>query len=141
MFRSANILNFPESSTKGTCIIVSNFDLSADDLRSPSALLVLSDGGGDYLAVRINGTEALSSEDGYIPLGNLAHEGKNTAEILFENLGCPNFGPVIEQGRESPTLALCSRPEASHPAEGWRMKVVTGDPVDLPEVPAEFRRP
>ena len=86
------------------------FDLSAGDLESALALLVRSDGGGETLAARVNGTEVIGSKDGHIPLANVAHAGSNTAEILFENLGCPNFGPVIEERQGITQVQLVSQP-------------------------------
>jgi hypothetical protein len=114
------------------------FDLTAGELQAPMALRVRCDGGGGVLAARINGTEVLSSADGVIPIGNLARQGANTAEILFENLGCPNFGPVIEQRQGIVQISLV--PEATRPQslEGWRMKLVGGNRTDLPEVQADF---
>jgi hypothetical protein len=72
------------------------FDLSAADMQSQQALFVRSDGGGDTLTARINGVEVSPTKDGIIPLTSVAHAGSNIAEILFENLGCQRFGPVIE---------------------------------------------
>jgi len=115
-----------------------NFSLSADDLEYPLALFIRSDGGGDCLTVRINGTKTLCSKDGYIDLDKLANEGSNTAEILFENLGCPNFGPVIEQHQGITQISLVPQGARTRAVEGWRMKVVTGNPANLPEVRANF---
>jgi hypothetical protein len=115
-----------------------NFDLSAHDLESPLALFIRSDGGGDCLTVRINGTQTLCSKDGYIDLDKLANVGHNTAEILFENPGCPNFGAVIELRQGITQISLVPQQGRSHSVEGWRMKVVTGNPADLPEVRANF---
>jgi Glycosyl hydrolases family 35 len=87
------------------------FDLSAGDLKSASVLLVRSDGGGETLAARVNGTEVIGSKDGHISLANVAHAGDNTAEILFENLGCPNFGPVIEERQGITQVAFVPQTE------------------------------
>ena len=117
-----------------------NFRLSADDLSSPLGLFVLSDGGGDSLAARINGTEVPIVRDGFIPLGNLAREGSNTAEILFENLGCHRFGPVIEQKQGITQVSLVPQAARGHALEDWRMKLVPADSpaAELAEVRADF---
>jgi hypothetical protein len=114
------------------------FNLSADDLAYPLALFIRSDGGGDCLTVRINGTQTLCSKDGYIDLDKRANEGSNTAEILFENLGCPNFGPVIELRQGITHISLVPEQARAHAVEGWRMRVVKGNPPDLPEIRANF---
>ena len=114
------------------------FNLSENDLENPLALYVRSDGGGDCLTARINGTQTVCSKDGYFDLDKLAHEGSNTAEILFENLGCPNFGPVIEQRQGITHISLVPQQARTHAVEGWRMKEVTGNPADLAEVRANF---
>jgi hypothetical protein len=114
------------------------FNLSAGDLEYPLALFIRSDGGGDCLTVRINGTETLCSTDGYIDLNKLANEGSNTAEILFENLGCPNFGAVVELRQGITQISLVSQRARTRAVEGWRMKVVPDNPADLPETRADF---
>jgi hypothetical protein len=114
------------------------FNLSENDLENPLALYVRSDGGGDCLTVRINGTKTLCSKDGFIDLDKLVNEGRNTAEILFENLGCPNFGPVIELRQGITHISLAPQQARTHAVAGWRMKVVTGNPPDLAEVRANF---
>ena len=86
------------------------FDLSANDLQSDLALLVRSQGGPETLAARINGSETTTTTDSVVPLKGLVHEGSNTAEFLFENLGCPNFGPVIEQRQGVTQISLVPRP-------------------------------
>ena len=115
-------------------------DLSAADRAAPLGLFVLSDGGGGALAARLNGTEIPMVEDGFIPLGHLAREGGSTVEILFENLGCHRFGPVIEDKHGITQISLV--PQAAHgrALEEWRMKLVpTGTPAtELPEVRADF---
>jgi hypothetical protein len=117
-----------------------NFELSADDISSPSGLIVLSEGGGDSYAVRINGSEVPIVTDNYVPLGNLAREGSNTAEILFENLGCHRFGPVIEDTQGITRISLVPQVSRGDALENWRVKLVSPDtsPLDLAEVRAEF---
>jgi hypothetical protein len=117
-----------------------NFNLSADDLSSALGLFVLSDGGGDSLAARINGTEVPVVKDGFIPLDNLVREGGNTAEILFENLGCPNFGPVIELRQGITQISLVPQTAHGSALEDWRMKLVpvTSSAAELAEVRADF---
>ena len=116
------------------------FDLSADDVSSPLGLSVLSDGGGESLVARINGIEAADVKDGYIPLGNLIREGNNTAEILFENLGCHRFGPVIEECQGITGISLVSQAARSHSLEDWLMMVVPPDATaqDLAKARADF---
>jgi hypothetical protein len=117
-----------------------NFELTADDISSPSGLFVLSEGGGDSYAVRINGSEVPIVTDNYVPLGNLAREGSNTAEILFENLGCHRFGPVIEETQGITRISLVPQVSRGDALENWRMKLVASNtyPQDLAEVRAEF---
>ena len=84
--------------------------------------------------------QTLCSKDGYFDLGKLVNEGSNTAEILFENLGCPNFGPVIEQRQGITHLSLVPQQARAHAVEGWRMKVVTGRPRGIAGNSWGFRR-
>jgi len=114
------------------------FNLAVNDLESPLALYIRSDGGGDCLTVRINGTQTLCSKDGYFDLDKLAHKGSNTAEILFENLGCPNFGAVIELRQGITHISVVPQETRAHAVEDWKMKVVAGNPADLAEVRANF---
>ena len=106
-----------------------NFSLSADDLAAPMGLFVLSDGGGGSLAARVNGTEVPPVNDGFIALDSLAREGSNTAEVLFENLGCHRFGPDIEQAQGITRISVVPRAAHGQALEDWRMKLV---PVDSP---------
>ena len=76
--------------------------------------------------------------DGCIPLGNLASEGNNSVEILFENLGCPNFGPVIELRQGITQINLIPESARPSPVEGWRIKMVQSESMDLPELKADF---
>ena len=117
-----------------------NFNLNADDLKSPLALFVVSDGGGDSVPARVNGTEVPVTKDGHIPLDDLVREGANTAEILFENLGCPNFGAVIELEQGITQISLVPQAARGHALEGWRMKLVSAESpaAELAEVRADF---
>src|SRR5581483_1487813 len=92
------------------------FDLSAAELEKPPGLLIHADGGGDCLTVRINGSQTICSKYGYINLDQVAKAGSNTVEILFENLGCQNFGPVIEDLQGITQVSLIPRRETSHKA-------------------------
>jgi alpha-L-fucosidase len=115
------------------------FNLSAAELASNPVLLVKSEGGGDALVARVNGSEVLTDADGAISLGGLARQGMNSAEMLFENLGCPNFGAVLETQQGITGIKLA--PEAARPSslDGWRMKeVVSASGSDLPEVQPDF---
>lgn len=117
-----------------------NFDLSGADLSAALGLFVRSDGGGSSLAARVNGIEAPTVEDGYLPLGNLAREGSNTADILFENLGCHRFGPVIEDRQGITGISLVPQAARGHVLEDWRMKLVTANTsaLELAEVLEDF---
>jgi hypothetical protein len=117
-----------------------NFNLSTDDFSSPLGLFVLSDGGGGSLAARINGTEVPVVSDAFIPLDNLAREGSNTVEILFENLGCHRFGPVIEQKQGITQVSLVPQTARGHTVEDWRMKLVPANvpAAELAEVGPDF---
>lgn len=117
-----------------------NFTLSAEDLASGLGLLVLSDGGGDSLAARVNGEESSLVFDNYIPLGDHAHQGSNTVDILFENQGCHRFGPVIEEQQGITVVSLVSHEARSQSLVDWRMKVVSVHAAaqDLTEVRSEF---
>ena len=117
-----------------------NFSLSADDLAAPMGLFVLSDGGGGSLAARVNGTEVPLVKDGFIALDSLAREGSNTAEILFENLGCHRFGPVIEQTQGITQVSLVPQAARGQALEDWRMKLVPADSpaATLAEVREDF---
>lgn len=117
-----------------------NFELSADEISSPSGLLVRSDGGGESFAARINGSEAPLIEGNYIPIDNAARVGSNTAEILFENLGCHRYGPVIEEEQGITHVSLVPEVARGHSLVDWRMKVLPAELVkpDLAEVLADF---
>lgn len=117
-----------------------NFELSAEQLSSPMGLYVLSDGGGSSLAARINGIEVPIVRDDFIPLGNLVHEGSNTAEILFENLGCHRFGPVIEDEQGIAQVSLVPATAHGKAVENWRMTLVPRDTAtaELAEVREDF---
>ena len=80
------------------------------------ALFTLSDGGGESISARVNGFEVPTTKDGHIPLDNLVREGANTAEILFENLGCPNFGVVIESEQGITQISLVPQAARRHVA-------------------------
>ena len=69
------------------------------------------------------------TSDGHIPLDKFAHEGANTVEILFENLGCPNFGPVIELEQGIERVSLVSQAARVPALDQWRMKLV---PANVP---------
>jgi len=116
-----------------------NFTLSADDLDSSLALLVISNGGGSELAARVNGTEIPVVRDGLIALGALAKEGDNVAEILFENLGCHRFGPDIEQSQGITQISLVPQAARGRAIDRWRMKLVSAAtfPAELAEVGAD----
>lgn len=117
-----------------------NFNLSAEDLAGLKGLFVLSDGGGGSLAARVNGTEVPLVRDGFITLDSLVREGSNTAEILFENLGCHRFGPVIEQTQGITQVSLVPQTARSQALDDWRMKLVPTDssPATLAEVREEY---
>jgi hypothetical protein len=115
-----------------------NFSLSAADVEARPLLVVRSHGSGDRLTARVNGIEVPSSTDCCIALGRAAHEGNNTAEILFENLGCPNFGPVIEEGQGITQIVLAPEAGRRRVLKDWRMKPIAGDPADPVEVRADF---
>ena len=74
-----------------------------------------------------------------LPLGNLAREGNNTAEILFENLGCHRFGPAIEKSQGITAISLVSAARG-HAFEDWQMLLVpTNAPsAELAGVHADF---
>lgn len=117
-----------------------NFDLDERESACTLALYVLSDGGGDSLAARINGAEVAALSDGFIPLQHLARQGPNTAEILFENLGCHRFGSVIEDRQGITQISLVPQSARGSSIEQWRMRLVPADlPVaELAEVRADF---
>jgi Glycosyl hydrolases family 35/Glycosyl hydrolases family 2, sugar binding domain/Beta-galactosidase, galactose-binding domain len=117
-----------------------NFNLSAEDISTPLAFFVFSDGGGGSLAARVNGTEVPIVRDAFIPLDDCVHEGNNSAEILFENLGCHRFGPVIEDKQGITRISLVPQAARGHALEEWRMKLVPADTpaAELAEVRADF---
>ncbi len=117
-----------------------DFNLSADDLSSSLGLFVCSDGGGDSLAARINGTEVAIVTNNFIALDQLAHEGGNTVEILFENLGCHRFGPVIEDEQGITRISLVAQAAHGQTLEEWRMRLVSGNvpTTELAEVREDF---
>lgn len=117
-----------------------NFELSAGETTSPMTLLVRSDGGADSVPARVNGIEASISRTGQISLDGLVREGANTAVILFENLGCHRFGPVIEEVQGITGISLVPQAARSRALEDWRMKVLSAPPpgAELAEVRAEF---
>lgn len=114
------------------------FEISAADLSAPLAMLIRSDGGADCMPARINGVEVTSSPDGEIPLDNLLREGSNTVEILFENLGCPRFGAVVELTQGITQVSLVPQAARRRSVDGWRMKVVSDYSDGIPEVRADF---
>jgi hypothetical protein len=117
-----------------------NFNLNASDLQSSLALFIRSDGGGESLRVRVNGTELLASVDGLILLDGFVRQGSNTAEILFENLGCPNFGSAVESEQGIIRISLVPDAVRHQALDAWRMKLLAGKAAagDLPEVRTDF---
>jgi alpha-L-fucosidase len=113
-----------------------NFDLSASEVKSDLALLVRSRGGGQICA-RINGIE-VATVDGRFPLKDAAREGRNTAEFLFENLGCPRFGPVVEETQGIIGINLVPMAISPRALEGWRMKLVAEGVASSAEVKPGF---
>jgi hypothetical protein len=103
-------------------------------------LFVLSDGGGRSLAARVNGTEVPFVSDAFIPLDNVVHEGSNTAEILFENLGCHRFGPVIEERQGITKISLVPQTARGHSFANWRMVILpdSSPAAELAVVRADF---
>ena len=112
------------------------FNLSANEVENPLAPCVRSKGW--RLPDSANQWNPNALLKGWIFRSRQAAEGNNTADILFENLGCPNFGPVIEQRQGITHISLVPRAAHAHAVEGWRMKVVTGNAADLAEVRANF---
>jgi hypothetical protein len=119
-----------------------NFNLSAADLAKPEGVRVQSVGGGTTLTARINGKEIVvpagPGKPAVLPLAGAAHEGQNTLEILFENLGCPNFGPGIEEEQGITQVSLIPMVAAKEAVEDWRMKVARNASDKSPEVAADF---
>jgi hypothetical protein len=116
-----------------------NFNLAGDEVSS-LGLMVQSDGGGESLAVRINNKDVPNGMGNYIPLGNLVREGPNSVEVLFENMGCHRFGPVIEEEQGITSISLVSQAARGHSLVNWRMKVISANTVahDMAEVRADF---
>jgi hypothetical protein len=102
-----------------------NFRLSAEDLASSPGLAVISNGGDGTLTSRINGVEVRPVTDGYLPIGDLAKEGDNVVDILFENLGCHRFGPDIEQSQGITQFSLVPQAARGREVVQWRMKLVS----------------
>ncbi|HUO07835.1 MAG TPA: beta-galactosidase [Phycisphaerae bacterium] len=119
-----------------------SFDLTAEELKSPSTLRVVSEGSGKQLAARINDQEvADAANEGSadsIPLTNLAHAGRNTAEILFENAGCWNFGARFESEPGISQISVVPMAAQQEAIDDWRMKIITEKTTELREVAAEF---
>jgi len=104
------------------------FNLSDEEAKS-SILRVDTNGSSDNAfltelngAATANPTTAIA--DGAALSGPAA--GQNQATVLFENLGCPNFGTELEneQGLAGVTIASGTAPRAD--VTDWRMKFITG---------------
>ena len=119
-----------------------NFDLSATDLKTPMGIRVQAVGGGKTMPARINGKEVVAAggpgRTAIFPLAGAAHEGRNTVEILFENLGVPNFGPGIEEEEGITQVSVIPMIAAKEAVDDWRMKVVRGAAETPVEVAADY---
>ena len=119
-----------------------NFDLRAAEMKAPLGLRVQAVGGGKTLTARINGKEVVvpagPARSAVLPLAGVAHEGPNTVEILFENLGVPNFGPGIEEEEGITQVSVIPMIAAKEAVDDWRMKVVRGAGDKPAEVAADF---
>ncbi len=119
-----------------------NFDLSASEMKAPLGLRVQAVGGGKTLTGRINGKEIVApagpARSAVLPLAGVAHEGQNTVEILFENLGVPNFGPGIEEEEGITQVSVIPMIAAKEAVDDWRMKVVRGEGEMPAEVAADY---
>jgi hypothetical protein len=115
------------------------FDLSQIDLESPLALRVHSSGGGAIVS-RINGNEVVADKDGFIELQNVSRPGSNLAEILFENLGCPNFGPEIEQTQGISQIDLVHRDDRERGSVLEHLQVARNTSVEKDPMAADQHR-
>ncbi len=76
------------------------FELGATDPKEGLVVHVKSHGGGKELVTWVNGAEGRVKLDkngeGDVSIGDKGVVGTNTVEMLFENMGAPNFGPELE---------------------------------------------
>jgi hypothetical protein len=109
-----------------------SFNLTDDEARS-TILRVATNGQQDNSF--LDGANAAIADgvalDGVDP-------GSTDKTILFENLGCPNYGQELEneQGISGVYLASGTSPKAT--VSGWKMKFVTGKLNNRKEAAADF---